>query len=126
MVSCVEPSIAGFVELAAGGLGGGLQVAGLLLGQLDAGGVAGGLRVAGSAAAVVAAQHAEREHRDDAAHGGQREQAAEHVLEPLAAAGGAALGLLALQPLLPALFLFLLPAGHEPGRVATWPYPYRV
>ena len=75
-------------------------------------------RVAGAAAAV-AAQHAEREHGDDAADGGEREQSAEHVLEPLATARGAAIRLLALQPFAAALFLFLLPAGHEPRRVAT-------
>ena len=116
MVSCVEPSISGFVELAAGGLGGRLEVAGLLLGQLDGRRGAAGARRAARPAAVVAAEHAEREHGDDAADGGEREQPAEHVLEPLATAGGAPLGLLALQPLLAALFLFLLPAGHEPAQ----------
>ena len=47
------------------------------------------------------------------------EQPAEDVLEPLAARGRLALGLLALEALLAARLLFLLPAGHERGRVAT-------
>jgi hypothetical protein len=114
------------LELAAGRLRGALEVAVLLLGQRDVRrGLADVARVA-RAAALVAAQHAEREHGHDAADRGHGEQAAEHVLEPLAARGGLALGLLAGVALLAALLLFLLPAGHESGQGSNRPYPHRV
>ena len=55
--------------------------------------------------------------------GGERQQPAEGELHALAARGALRLRLLALEPLLAAAFLFLLPARHERRRLANRAYP---